>query len=74
MGGEELGAKEVRASNELALIPHGKQPTYPIVYEKLRFMESCIQELNEVVRRLVRVHLTPFLYPAHFRLRRTSCS
>ncbi|RDX48277.1 hypothetical protein OH76DRAFT_1404850 [Lentinus brumalis] len=43
--------------NELALIPHGKQPTYPIVYEKLRFMESCIQELNEVVRRLDKLFL-----------------
>ena len=42
------------ASNELALIPAGKQPTYPIVLEKLRFMESCIEELHEVVRRLVR--------------------
>ncbi|TBU50620.1 hypothetical protein BD309DRAFT_944335 [Dichomitus squalens] len=38
--------------NELALIPAGKQPTYPIVLEKLRFMESCIEELHEVVRRL----------------------
>ena len=39
--------------DELALLPAGKQPTYPIVLEKLRFMESCIEDLHEVVRRLV---------------------
>ncbi|KAI0747983.1 hypothetical protein C8Q80DRAFT_706915 [Daedaleopsis nitida] len=38
--------------NDLALIPEGRQPTYPIVLERLRFMESCIEDLHEVVRRL----------------------
>ena len=42
-------------SNELGLLPTGKQPTYPIVLEKLRFMETCIEDLHEVVRRLVSV-------------------
>lgn len=43
--------------NELALLPTGKQPTYPIVLEKLRFMETCIEDLHEVVRRLEKLFL-----------------
>ena len=40
-------------SNQLAMLPPGTQPAYPIVYEKLRAMETCIEELRVVVTRLV---------------------
>ncbi|EIW60524.1 uncharacterized protein TRAVEDRAFT_57745 [Trametes versicolor FP-101664 SS1] len=38
--------------NELAVLSDGKQPAYPIVLEKLRFMETCIEDLHEVIKRL----------------------
>ncbi|KAI0781080.1 hypothetical protein BD413DRAFT_600524 [Trametes elegans] len=41
--------------NEIALLSVGKQPAYPIVLEKLRFMESCIEDLREVIKRLERL-------------------
>ena len=44
-------------SNELAMLPAGKQPMYPIMLEKLRAMETCIEELHAVVTRLVCLHI-----------------
>ncbi|KAI0361946.1 hypothetical protein OH77DRAFT_1416133 [Trametes cingulata] len=38
--------------NELAMLSVGRQPAYPIVLEKLRFMETCIEDLHEVIKRL----------------------
>ena len=35
------------------MLPAGKQPTYPIMLEKLRAMETCIEDLRTVVARLV---------------------
>ena len=31
----------------------GRQPAYPIVLEKLHFMENCIEDLHDVIRKLV---------------------
>ncbi|KAI0646915.1 hypothetical protein C8Q79DRAFT_907980 [Trametes meyenii] len=43
--------------NELAMLSVGKQPAYPFVLEKLHSMEMCIEDLNEVIRRLDKLFL-----------------
>ena len=46
----------MQTSNELAMLSVGRQPAYPIVLEKLHFMENCIEDLHDVIRRLVGCH------------------